>query len=173
MKRNVSPGAALCCLLLLGGCSREDEPRVSTTRAAAPALEEAVINDACDLTDPRTVAEVFGGTGTEEQAGPARNCSYPLQGAAASEVVVFYFGPAHQWDIVRRGYEEHRGPVTPLPGIGDDAFYPADAGRDEIVARSGNVIFAVAVPTADSGPVAQDRLEALARRIALDVDDRM
>jgi hypothetical protein len=67
---------------------------------------------------------------------------------------------------VKTGYEENRGGVTDVPGVGDEAYQPNDAGPYEIVVRAGDVIFAVAVQTGSGGPEVEAALLDLAGAIA-------
>ncbi len=127
------------------------------------------ISSACDLTEPAAVADVFGGTATAEP-GIARNCIYTLQGGSVKQVMVYYYGKASEWDGIRAGYEENRGPLTNVPGVGDEAFYPGDVGAYEIVVLSGDVVFAVGLGLELAEPEAVVNVKELATRIAQDLD---
>lgn len=151
----------------------------ATAGATGPATAEPApggtdsgggVSDACDLTEPDVVASVFGGTGGAEEPGIARNCSYALQGGTVDQVEVYYFGPGSQWDGVRQGYDDNRGPLTDVAGLGSEAFQPGDIGELELVVLAGDVIFAVGLGIGLSAPDdAGDRLQELAQRIAADL----
>jgi hypothetical protein len=122
------------------------------------------------VTEPAVVADIFGGTATEEP-GDARNCTYTLQGGSVRQMIVYYYGKASEWDAIRGGYERNRGPLTNVPGVGNKAFYPGDVGEIEIVVLSGDVVFAVglsafAKPKGDAAV----NVKKLATRIAQDLD---
>lgn len=158
--------ALLAAVLLVacGGGGGDDSSSNSSTTGAGKGGTTAV-KAACDLTDPQTVAAVFGGTVDGEKAGPARNCEYAVQGGAASLVNVYYYGPASDWNGIRAGYETNRGPLSQVDGVGDEAFNPGDLGRREIVVKAGDVAFAVGLG-AGAAAGAEDKVQALAERIA-------
>jgi hypothetical protein len=120
----------------------------------------------CDLTEPSVVAEVFGGTVAAEKPGVVRSCEYAVQGGAAEMVMVYYYGTADQWSGIRGGYEDNRGPLADVAGVGDEAFHPADAGPLEIVVRAGEVSFAVGLGLGDATGDAAAKVKELATRIA-------
>jgi hypothetical protein len=135
----------------------------STTSAAA---ETETSDDPCSLVTPEVVATSFGATSASGEPGVARNCSFTIDDGVATSVEVFHYGPSSQWDGVKTGYEENRGGVTDVPGVGDEAYQPNDAGPYEIVVRAGDVIFAVAVQTGSGGPEVEAALLDLAGAIA-------
>lgn len=103
------------------------------------------VSSPCDLADGALVQSVFGGTVAEGTEGVARNCSFEIEGGPVESIDVFWFGPASGWDGTREGFVNNRGGVTDISGIGDEAFYPNDAGPDEIVAHAGGETFAITV----------------------------
>lgn len=160
---------------LTSACGGEAEEGAAESETAtsesteSPAAGTAVLQ-ACDLTTPEIVAEVFGGTVGKEEAGPARNCDYEIHGGAAGAISVYYYGTAAEWEGIREGYAENRGPLTDVADVGEEAFNP-DVGDIELVVRSGNVVFALTIGGASSDytPEAPAKLKELARRIAADV----
>jgi hypothetical protein len=164
-----------------GGSDGDGEPgpasRPATTRPATAAsspggtdAEGATVAGACDLTEPDLVASVFGGTGGGEEPGVARNCSYPLQGGTVDQIEIYYFGTASEWDGVKQGYSDNRGPLTDVTGVGTEAFYPGDVGELEIVVRAGDVIFAVGLGLGLTAPdEVGGRIRELAEQIAADL----
>ena len=133
----------------------------ATTTAAAATAE-----DPCSLATPEQVAAAFGASSASGEAGIARNCSYLLEGGVAPSVEVFHFGSSSQWDGVKTGYEENRGGVTAVEGVGEEAYNPNDAGPYELVVRSGDVIFAIAVQSGGGGPEIEAAIVDLAGAIA-------
>jgi hypothetical protein len=103
------------------------------------------ISSPCDLADAEMVRSVFGGTVAEGVEGEARNCDFVIEGAPVFGVDVFYYGSADGWDSTRQGFEDNRGGVTDVEGIGDAAFFPGDTGASELVVQSGGQIFSVTV----------------------------
>lgn len=121
------------------------------------------------LTEPSVVADVFGGTVPGEAPGAVRSCEYEVTGGAAETVVVYYYGTHNEWDGIRSGYEDNRGPLTDVSGVGDEAFYPGDAKAEELVVLAGDVAFAVGLGIGDRSADAADKVRELAERIAGDV----
>jgi hypothetical protein len=135
----------------------------------APAPGGGTVAGACDLTEPEVVASVFGGTGGEEP-GIARNCSYALQGGTVDQVEVYYFGTGSDWDGIRQGYADNRGPLTDVAGVGSEAFHPGDVGELELVVLAGDAVFAVGLGIGLAAPDdAGDRVQELAQLIAADL----
>jgi hypothetical protein len=145
------------------------EPETVTTAGAASTTVASPTgsgDDPCGLVSAETVAEVFGGTSASGAPGPARNCSFTVEGGIAPAVEVFHFGSAADWDGVKAGYEENRGGVTVVSGVGEDAYQPNDVGPYELVVRTDDVIFAVAVQSGGGGPEVEEAIVALANEIA-------
>ncbi|MGH8528715.1 MAG: hypothetical protein ACRETN_02570 [Nevskiales bacterium] len=135
-------------------------------------------NTACGLTDPAEVAGVFGGNVAAEDPGQAyaNSCGYELEGVAfdrplTNDVVIYRhdsekYGVEKSWPGVKAGYEKHRGPLTDVPGIGDAAFNPADAGTQELVVKTAKAIFVIEARVKNAPPDFGDRINELGRRIA-------
>ena len=140
--------------------AEETSTAPATTAAATPAAD-----DPCALATPEQVATAFGATEASGEAGIARNCSYTIVGGIAPTVEVFHYGSS-QWEGVKMGYEENRGGVTAVDGVGEEAYNPNDVGPYELVVRSGDVIFAVAVQTGGGGPEVEAAIVDLAGAIA-------
>lgn len=126
------------------------------------------VESPCDLADASLVQAHFGGTVTEGVEGSARNCSFEIEGGEAISVDVFYYGSASGWEGTKSGYEENRGGVTDVDGLGDGAYFPNDTGPRELVVQAGDEIFAVTMFTGfeDPPPAAIETLEGLAEAIA-------
>jgi hypothetical protein len=144
----------------------EDATTVVESTTTTVAVETETSGDPCALVTSEVVAAVFGGASASGEPGIARNCSFILVDGPAPSVEVFHYGPSSQWDGVKSGYEENRGGVTEVPGIGEEAFHPNDVGPYEIVVRSGDVIFAVAVQSGPGGPDVEAVILELAGAIA-------
>jgi hypothetical protein len=120
----------------------------------------------CALVPAGTVAAVFGGASASGEPGIARNCTFTIEGGLVPTVEVFHYGSSADWDGVKAGYEENRGGVTAVDGVGEEAYHPNDVGPYEIVVRSGDIIFAVAVQTGGGGPEVEAAILELAGEIA-------
>jgi hypothetical protein len=169
-------------ILLLGSCGTAD----TTTTAGAgdttvPEVEEVTTvvgatsttgapeaeagDDPCSLVTAEVVAAAFGASSASLE--PGGGCSFTIVDGVAPGVGVLDYGSSSQWDGVKSGFEENRGGVTEVPGIGDEAFYPNDVGPSyELVVRSGDVIFEVLVLTGSGGPEVEAAIQELARTIA-------
>ena len=144
----------------------EADPTTTTVGSVTSTSGETVAHDPCALVTPEEVASAFAASSASGEAGIARNCSFTIVDGVASSVEVFHYGPSSQWDGVKSGYEDNRGGVTDVAGIGDEAYQPNDVGPYEIVVRSGDVIFAVAVQTGTGGPEVEAAILDLAGVIA-------
>ena len=126
-----------------------------TVFAACGGEDDSGISTPCDLADAELVGSVFGGTVAEGVEGEARDCSFAIEGGSVFSVGVFYYGSADGWDSTRQGFEDNRGGVTDVEGIGDEAFFPGDFGARELVVRSGGEIFSVTVFSGFEEPTAE------------------
>jgi hypothetical protein len=109
---------------------------------------------------------VFGGSVGAETPGIARDCEYKVSGGSAETVYVYYYGVAGEWAGIKGGYESNRGPLTAANGVGDEAFHPGDVGAEEIVVRSGGVVFAVGLGIGKRSGDAAAKVKELAVKIA-------
>ena len=120
----------------------------------------------CALVPPETVAAAFDATSASGEPGIARNCTFTLVDGLVPTVEVFHYGSSTDWDGVKAGFEENRGGVTEVPGVGDEAFQPNDVGPYEIVVRYLDIIYSVAVQTGSGGPEVEAAILELATAIA-------
>lgn len=150
---------AFTIAILLVACGGGDE---STATVAA---EAATGEDPCALATPETVAEAFGAASASREPGVARNCHFTIEGGVAPSAEVFHYGSSDGWDGIKSGYEENRGGVTSV-NVGDEAYQPNDVGPYELVVRSGDVVFAVAVQQGQGGPEIEAAILDLAGAIA-------
>jgi hypothetical protein len=133
--------------------------------ATTTVVEVVATEDPCALATPEQVAEAFGATSASGEPLVSRACSYALEAGIAPTVEVYHFGASSGWDGVKAGYEENRGGVTDVDGVGDAAYNPNDMGPYELVVLSDDVIFAVGV-TSGSGPEVEAAIVDLATTIA-------
>jgi hypothetical protein len=126
------------------------------------------VSSPCDLADAALVQAYFSGTVSDGVEGEARNCEFDIEGGSVVSVSVFHFGSADGWEGTKSGYEDNRGGVTDVAGIGEDAYHPNDVGPAEMVVRAGGEIFAVSVFTTFIDPEETDvqAVADLAERIA-------
>lgn len=120
----------------------------------------------CALVPAGTVAAAFDATSASGEPGIARNCTFTLVDGLVPTVEVFHYGSSTDWDGVKAGFEENRGGVTEVPGVGDEAFQPNDVGPYEIVVRYLDIIYSVAVQTGSGGPEVEAAILELATAIA-------
>ncbi|MGH8950932.1 MAG: DUF3558 family protein [Acidimicrobiia bacterium] len=132
----------------------------TTTTGAAAGAE-----DPCALVTAEVVASTFGAASATGEAGVARNCHFTIDGGVAPSVEVFHYGSSANWDGVKEGYVDNRGGVTAVE-VGEEAYQPNDVGPYELVVRSGDVVFAVAVQQGQGGPEVEAAILDLAAAIA-------
>jgi hypothetical protein len=136
---------------------------VATTGGAA---EGGSTGMECALVPPDVVAAAFQGESASGEPGIARNCTFTVVGGLVPTVEVFHYGSSADWDGVKAGYEENRGGITTVSGIGEEAFQPNDVGPYEIVVRYLDIIYAVAVQSGGGGPEVEAAIQELAGAIA-------
>ncbi|MGH3650535.1 MAG: hypothetical protein ACRDU9_07465 [Acidimicrobiia bacterium] len=103
--------------------------------------------------------------------GQASNCEFGVDGGVTDVVHVYYYGTDEGWDGTRQGFEDNRGGVTDISGIGDEAFHPNDTGPGALIVRAGGHIFSVGVISLFEEPGAEvvDAVGNLAAAIAADL----
>ncbi|MGH8949407.1 MAG: hypothetical protein ACRDXF_11160 [Acidimicrobiia bacterium] len=141
-------------------------PTIEETTTSAAAEEAASTGMECALVPPDVVAVAFAATSASGAPGIARNCTFTLVDGLVPTVEVFHYGSSMDWDGLKTGFEENRGGVTEIPGIGDEAFQPNDVGPYEIVVRYLDIIYSVAVQTGTGGPEVEAAILELATSIA-------
>jgi hypothetical protein len=173
--------------VLLAGVSCASDAQTTTTlvtgdtttlaeepTTAAPTIEETTTSAAgetstgleCALVPPDIVAAAFDATSASGEPGVARNCTFTLVDGLVPTVEVFHYGSSTDWDGVKAGFEENRGGVTEVPGVGDEAFQPNDVGPYEIVVKYLDIIYSVAVQSGGGGPEVEAAILELATSIA-------
>jgi hypothetical protein len=141
-------------------------PTSTMTDPATTTTGRASADDPCALVTPEEVAAVFAAGSASGEAGMARNCSFTLVDGLAPSVEVFHYGSSSGWDGIRSGYEDNRGGITDVAGVGEEAYHPNDVGAYEIVVRSDDVVFAVAVQSGPGGAEVEAAILELAGVIA-------
>lgn len=167
------------CLLVACGGDAEPEDDVAGQAQSAPAEDAPPTQDdepdedtsaadvtACSLATPDMVNAAFGGTAAEGVEGAARACTFAITGGSAASVTVFHYGGSSDWDGVQETYEDNRSGTIDVAGVGEEAFNPADVGVYELVARSGDVVFGVAVLSGPDSPGIPGGIVDLATAIA-------
>jgi hypothetical protein len=172
--------AGLVGLLLLAACGGDDASITTTTATEETPATETTLGgittttggggfadvDPCDLATSEMVAAAFGGTASDGVPGVLPIiCDYAIDGGSSPSVSVYYYGAASNWDGIRSGFESNRGGTTDVPGIGEAAFYPNDAGPTELVVLAGDLAFSVSAGFGGSDEVNADIAE-LATAIA-------
>ena len=152
------------------GQAETTEPTEATTtvgeEATTSAAGETSTGLECALVPAGTVAFIFAAASASGEPGIARNCTFTLVDGLVPTVEVFHYGPSTDWDAVKAGFEENRGGVTEVPGVGDEAFQPNDVGPYEIVVRYLDIIYSVAVQSGAGGPEVEAAILELATSIA-------
>ena len=152
-----------------------EQPATTTmVEATTTMMEEATTSAAvqaatgleCALVPAGTVAFIFSAASASGEPGIARNCTFTVVDGLVPTVEVFHYGPSTDWDAVKAGFEENRGGVTEVPGVGDEAFQPNDVGPYEIVVRYLDIIYSVAVQSGAGGPEVEAAILELATTIA-------
>gem|GEM_PF-1768548 len=152
----------------------DDATTLAEQPAPAPTIEETTTSAAgetsigleCALVPPEIVAAAFDATSASGEPGVARNCTFTLVDGLVPTVEVFHYGSSTDWEGVKAGFEENRGGVTEVPGVGDEAFQPNDVGPYEIVVKYLDIIYSVAVQSGGGGPEVEAAILELATSIA-------
>lgn len=174
MTRAAIAGLAATSLLGIAGCGASDGPHSEAAAATSSESTSAGSGslgapaEACDVTDAAEIQAVFGGKVDAGSPGHARDCVYAIEGGAATNVHVFYYGTAAELGGIKSGYQANRGPLSDLAGIGDAAFSPGDVGENEVVAQAGDTVFAIGISAIDAKHVTPE-VKELARRVADDL----
>jgi len=139
--------------LLLAGCSSHDQATDTTASTPAPSDAAAAADKPLDLCQLMPVADVAGilqshgaDTVTEQKSGAGGMCSYlhqPQPGDYRTKLLIDFTRmaspdqagqalAAHRQDFTGRGIS-----VTPVPGLGDEAFLAETEGAAGLKLRVG------------------------------------
>ena len=158
--------AGALCILLLGACS----PSGSSSGASSPATAgtssaTSAGTNACTLLSQAEVAQATGSSiafAKQANGGPVSSCTYgSLSGFAVVLSVTSSPAAGLSSDIPGLGNVVTKYHLTPVSGVGDQAF----AGPDAIIARKGNVAFAIVYASFGGGNHEQ-ALEKMATSVA-------
>lgn len=174
MRSKTGLGAALAVMFIA----------LATTLASAAA---APPNDACSLV---TQAQVSAALGVSMDAGShvtptfLRTCTWDPLGSSGSGVraLTLYIQSADQYEAGKQmleqmgamakveKHENSKPPViTPLSGIGDDAFYLDMANTMSLIAKKGNVSFKFVI----YGDLPVEKKKAAEKTLALEVVSKL
>ncbi len=174
MHSKTSLGAALAAIFIA----------LATTLASAAA---APPEDACSLV---TQAQVSAALGVSMDAGShvtptfLRTCTWDPSGSSGNGVsaLTLYIQSADQYEAGKRmleqmgamakveKHENSKPPViTPLSGIGDDAFYLDMANTMSLIAKKGNVGFKFVI----YGDLPAEKKKAAEKTLALEVVSKL
>jgi len=138
--------AGALCVLLLGACSKSGSGSPSTPAAgtsAATTASTGAPTAACGLLTKAQVAKATGNSiafSRQATAGPVSSCTFgSLSGFAVVLSVTSPPAAGLSSDIPGLGNLVTKYHLTPVSGIGDQAY----SGADAIVARKGNTAFAI------------------------------
>ncbi len=155
-----------------------------TTLASAAA---APPNDACSLV---TQAQVSAALGVSMEAGShvtptfLRTCTWNPSGTSGNRVgaLTLYIQSADQYEAGKKMLEQMRTMakvekhgnsqppvITPLSGIGDDAFYLDMANTMSLIAKKGNVQFKLVI----YGDLPAEKKKAAEKTLALEVVSKL
>jgi hypothetical protein len=129
------------CVLLLGACTKSGSS--SSGAASATAAATGAPAAACSLLTKAQVAQVTGQSiafSKQASAGPVSTCTYgSLSGFAVVLSVTTSPAAGLSSNIPGLGNVVTKYHLTPVSGVGDQAY----AGADAIVASKGNTAFVI------------------------------
>lgn len=175
MRSKTSLGAAALPVMFIA---------LATTLASAAA---APPNDACSLV---TQAQVSAALGVSMESGShvtptfLRTCTWNPSGSSGNGVraLTLYIQSADQYEAGKKMLEQMRTMakvekhgnsqppvITPLSGIGDDAFYLDMANTMSLIAKKGNVQFKLVI----YGDLPAEKKKAAEKTLALEVVSKL
>lgn len=158
------------CVLLLGACSKSGGSGASSTTTtagtgAATAAGTGAATAACALLSKAEVAQATGNSiafSKQANAGPVSTCTFgSLSGFAVVLSVTNTPAAGLSSDIPGLGNVVTKYHLTPVSGVGDQAF----GGADAIIARKGNTAFVI-VYAAIGGGNHEQALKTMATDVA-------
>ena len=156
----------------------------ATTLATADA---APTNDACLLVTQAQVSAALGvamGAGSHVTPTFLRTCTWNPSGNSGNGVgaLTLYLQSADQYEAGKKMLEQMRTmakvekhgnsqppTITPLSGLGDDAFYLDMANTVSLIAKKGNVQFKLVI----YGDLPADKKKAAEKTLALEVVSKL
>jgi hypothetical protein len=153
--------AGALCVLLLGACSKSGGSGAPATTSASTGATTA----ACQLLTKAEVAHATGNSiafSKQVNSGPVSTCTFgSLSGFAVVLSVTKSPAAGLSSDIPGLGNVVAKYHLTPVSGIGDQAYIGADA----VVARKGNTAFVI-LYAAISGGSHEQALKTMATDVA-------
>jgi hypothetical protein len=174
MRSKTSLGAAMAAMFIA----------LATTASSAAA---APPNDACTLVTQSQVSAAIGvsmAAGSHVTPTFLRTCTWAPSGASGNGVraLTLYIQTADQYEAgkqmleqmeTRAKVEKHGNSqppvITPLSGIGDDAFYLDMANTMSLIAKKGNVEFKFVI----YGDLPGEKKKAAEKTLALEVVSKL
>ncbi len=174
MRSKTCLGAALAAVFIA----------LATTLASAAAEAS---NDACSLVTQSQVSAALGvsmGSGSHVTPTFLRTCTWNPSGSSGNGVraLTLYIQSADQYEAGKQMLEQMRTMakgekhgnsqppvITPLSGIGDDAFYLDMAHTMSLIAKKGNVEFKFVI----YGDLPGEKKKAAEKTLALEVVSRL
>jgi hypothetical protein len=133
------------CVLLLGACSKLGSSSSSSSSSASSATAAATgtATAACALLTKAQVAQATGNSiafSRQASAGSVSTCTFgSLSGFAVVLSVTTASGASLASNIPGLGNVVTKYHLTPISGVGDQAY----GGADAIIARKGNTVFVI------------------------------
>ena len=174
MRSKTCLGAALAAVFIA----------LATTLASAAA---APPNDACSLVTQAQVSAALGasmGAGSHVTPTFLRTCTWNPSGSSGNGVraLTLYIQSADQYEAGKQMLEQMKTMakvekhgnsqppvITPLSGIGDDAFYLDMANTMSLIAKKGNVEFKFVI----YGDLPGEKKKAAEKTLALEVVSKL
>jgi hypothetical protein len=146
--------------------------------ATAPSASAAPPDDACSLLTPAQVSAVLGvsvGAGSHQSPKYLKTCTWtqpngPMIGsknvALSLKTVEAFKNTQTQIEqagaLAKAEKSDAQPAVTPISGIGDDAYYSTDGAHASLSVKKGDVAFNVAV----RGDFPSDQVKAMEKTLA-------
>jgi len=174
----------MCSKTCLGAALAAVFIALATTLASAAAEPS---NDACSLVTQSQVSAALGvsmGSGSHVTPTFLRTCTWNPSGSSGNGVraLTLYIQSADQYEAGKQMLEQMRTMakvekhgnsqppvITPLSGIGDDAFYLDMANTMSLIAKKGNVEFKFVI----YGDLPGEKKKAAEKTLALEVVSKL
>ncbi len=165
------PTAALAAtIVLLAGCrSTPATPAAPANSAVGPSVP---ITDSCALLTPAEVSDVIGSPidpGKHVLATSPIMCKWSQTGAAATAEPHVMINFTSLDSVEREKEATQNVTITPVDGVGDDAFYVTSRLGISLYVRKGNSAFVVAV----RDPFPPDQLKTKEKTLGLKAAARL
>ncbi len=156
MPSKISRGAVIAAIFIVGA-------------AMAPSANAAPPEDACSLLTQAQVSAALGvsaGAGSHTPLKSLRTCTWTEpNGPLGGKSVVLMLKTANDFNNAKTSMKGPGTTVTPVTGIGDDAYYVAIGASVILYARKGDVAFNLTVSRA----FPPDQRKAMEKTLALQI----